>query len=205
MKHFTDVRDASSVDEIWFLQHSPVFTQGQAGKAEHIMAPGDIPVIQVDRGGQVTYHGPGQLIAYLLIDLKRLHLGPKKIVALMERALINLLLEYQIDAHLIPGAPGVFVNQQKIASLGLRVRKGCTFHGLSFNVDMDLSPFQRINPCGYKGLEMTQLSAHCNLSTHNLPLEAIEQALTKQFFEGLGYQQLNTHLQLPKPYLPASE
>ncbi|PCI45623.1 MAG: octanoyltransferase [Moraxellaceae bacterium] len=200
MKNFTDLRDANSEDEIWFLQHSPVFTQGQAGKAEHVLNPGDIPVIQVDRGGQVTYHGPGQLVVYLLIDIKRLKLGPKKIVALMERSIIDLLGQYGINAHLISGAPGVFVNQQKIASLGLRVRRGRTFHGLSFNVDMDLEPFQRINPCGYKDLKMTHLAAQCDTPSLNDSLQSVTHALTKLLFEGLGYRQLATYHQLPDRY-----
>ena len=200
MKNFTDLRDANSEDEIWFLQHPPVFTQGQAGKTEHVLNPGDIPVIQVDRGGQVTYHGPGQLVVYLLIDIKRLKLGPKKIVALMERSIIDMLGQYGVDAHLIAGAPGVFVNQQKIASLGLRVRRGRTFHGLSFNVDMDLEPFQRINPCGYKDLKMTHLAAQRDTPSLNDSLQSVAHALADLLSEGLGYQQFATYHQLPDSY-----
>ncbi|WP_210396385.1 lipoyl(octanoyl) transferase LipB [Motiliproteus sediminis] len=159
MRAFTARRGESDHDEIWLLQHAPVFTQGQAGKAEHLLAPGDIPVVQVERGGQVTYHGPGQLVAYLLLDLKRLKLGVRELVTLMEEAVVAVLAEYGIEGAAKPDAPGVYVNGDKIASLGLRVRRGCSFHGLALNVDMDLRPFERINPCGYAGLRMTQLSA----------------------------------------------
>jgi len=200
MKNFTDQRDASCEDEIWLLQHPPVFTQGQAGKAEHIMNPGTIPVVKVDRGGQVTYHGPGQLIVYLLIDIKRLHMGPKKIVGLMEQSIIELLAQHQIEAHLIDGAPGVFVNQQKIASLGLRVRRGCTFHGLSFNVDMDLAPFLRINPCGYKGLEMTQLLTQTAPDASKPSFQEVENALVDILLKGLSYHQRTTFNEIPPAY-----
>lgn len=162
MQQFTDQRDASVPDELWLLQHPPVFTQGQAGKAEHLLATGDIPVIQVDRGGQVTYHGPGQLVGYLLIDLKRLKIGIRDLVTHIENAIVKVLEHYQIDASPRADAPGVYVNQNgvsgpKIAQLGLRVRKGCTFHGLSLNIDMDMEPFQRINPCGHVGMEVTSI------------------------------------------------
>ncbi len=158
MQHYTDQRTATSQDQLWLLQHPPVFTLGLAAKPEHLLAPGDIPIIKVDRGGQVTYHGPGQLIAYLLLDLHKKGFGIKKLVARIEQAIINLLTGYNITAHTQPGAPGVYVEERKIAALGLRVRRGCTFHGLSLNVDMDLEPFRRINPCGYPGLETTQLA-----------------------------------------------
>ena len=157
MQHFTQTRDADSADEIWLLEHPCVFTQGQAGKAEHVLAAGDIPIVQVDRGGQVTYHGPGQLVAYILIDVRRSGQGVRDLVNAMENSLIELLSDYAIDAQARPGAPGVYVADKKIASLGLRIRRGCSFHGLALNVDMDLQPFQRINPCGYAGLQMTQL------------------------------------------------
>lgn len=158
MRQFTDKRDEQTPDEIWLLEHPPVFTQGQAGKAEHVLAAGDIPVVQVERGGQVTYHGPGQLVAYLLLDLRRLGIGVRELVTLMERSLVDVLGAYGIDAAPRPDAPGVYVQDAKIASLGLRVRRGCSFHGLALNVDMDLQPFGRINPCGYAGLRMTQMA-----------------------------------------------
>lgn len=158
MRSLTAERDAATPDEIWLLQHPPVFTQGQAGKAEHVLAAGDIPVIQVERGGQVTYHGPGQLVGYLMIDLRRRGLGVRELVTAMEESLVELLAGYGVDAAPKPDAPGVYVDGAKIASLGLRVRRGCSFHGLALNVDMDMEPFGRINPCGYSGLRMTQLS-----------------------------------------------
>lgn len=159
MRSFTDTRGPDTPDELWLLQHPPVFTQGQAGKAEHVLAPGDIPVIQVDRGGQVTYHGPGQWVVYLLVDLRRHSLGVRDLVDLIERSLIELLGAYGIDAQAQPGAPGVYVDGDKVAALGLRVRRGCSYHGLALNVDMDLAPFQRINPCGYEGLQVTSMRA----------------------------------------------
>jgi lipoyl(octanoyl) transferase len=158
MQKFTDERTETTVDELWMVQHPPVFTQGQAGKAEHILLPGDIPVVQVDRGGQVTYHGPGQIVIYPLIDLKRHKIGIRALVDGIEEALIQTLDIYGVIAKRKEKAPGVYVKDKKIASLGLRVRKGCTFHGLAFNIRMDLEPFSRINPCGYAGLEVTQLS-----------------------------------------------
>ena len=157
MKRFTDGRDRETADEVWLVQHPPVFTQGQSGKPEHLLLPGDIPVVQVDRGGQVTYHGPGQLVAYLLLDVRRLGFGVRELVTRIERSLIDLLASYGVDAAAKADAPGVYVDGAKIASLGLRIRNGCSFHGLALNVDMDLDPFKRINPCGYAGLAMTQL------------------------------------------------
>ncbi|WP_199609370.1 lipoyl(octanoyl) transferase LipB [Flocculibacter collagenilyticus] len=156
MQHFTDNRGDETVDEIWLVEHNPIFTQGQAGKEEHLLATGDIPVIKVDRGGQVTYHGPGQLVIYFLLDLKRNKLGIRQLVTHIEQAIIEMLQAYNINAEAKSDAPGVYVNNNKIASLGLRVRKGCTFHGLALNVDMDLAPFLRINPCGYAGMQMVQ-------------------------------------------------
>lgn len=159
MQAFTDSRDAQTPDELWLLQHPRVFTQGQAGKAEHVLAPGDIPVIQVDRGGQVTYHGPGQWVIYLMVDLRRSKLGVRDLVTLIERSIVQLLAEYGIAGKPRPDAPGVYVDGDKIAALGLRVRHGCSYHGLSLNVDMDLEPFQRINPCGYQGLQVTSMAS----------------------------------------------
>jgi len=156
MQQFTDQRNASTPDQLWLLEHNPVFTQGQAGKEEHLLFPGDIPVVKVDRGGQVTYHGPGQLVVYVLFDLKRRNLGVRQLVTLLEQVLVSLLASYGINAYAKSDAPGVYVNDAKIASLGLRVRKGCTFHGLALNVNMDLAPVSRINPCGYAGMTMIQ-------------------------------------------------
>jgi lipoyl(octanoyl) transferase len=158
MRQFTDSRAVDTPDELWLLQHPPVFTQGQAGKAEHVLAPGDIPVIQVDRGGQVTYHGPGQWVLYLMVDLRRQQLGVRDLVNLLESSVVQLLGEYAIVAAAQPQAPGVYVAGEKIASLGLRVRRGCSYHGLALNVDMDLQPFDRINPCGYEGLTVTSMA-----------------------------------------------
>ena len=157
MQRFTDERAGDTPDEIWFLEHPPVFTQGMNGKAEHLLAPGDIPVVAIDRGGQVTYHGPGQLVVYPLLDLRRLKLGVRDLVVGLERAIARLAAAHGIEAAGRRDAPGVYVGQRKLASLGLRVRRGASFHGLALNVDMDLAPFGRINPCGYQGLEMTQL------------------------------------------------
>ena len=157
MQQFTDQRDASTEDEVWLVEHDPVFTLGMNGKPEHLINPGATAVIKIDRGGQVTYHGPGQLVAYLLIDIKRRKLGIRNMVEKIELALINLLADYQIEARGRRDAPGVYVGDKKIAALGLRVRRGCTFHGLALNVNMDLEPFSRINPCGYAGMEVTQL------------------------------------------------
>ncbi|MEI9690012.1 lipoyl(octanoyl) transferase LipB [Kosakonia cowanii] len=158
MHDFTDRRDDDTPDEIWLVEHTPVFTQGQAGKAEHVLAAGDIPVIQSDRGGQVTYHGPGQQVMYVLINLKRRKIGVRELVTLLENTVINTLAQLDIVANARPDAPGVYVDGKKICSLGLRIRKGCSFHGLALNIDMDLAPFMRINPCGYAGMEMTQVS-----------------------------------------------
>lgn len=157
MHHYTDQRDDQSRDEIWLVEHPPVFTQGQAGKAEHLLMPGDIPVVQSDRGGQVTYHGPGQQVMYVLIDVKRRKLGVRQLVTILEETVIATLAEFGVSARARADAPGVYVGEEKICSLGLRIRKGCSFHGLALNVAMDLSPFLRINPCGYAGMSMTQL------------------------------------------------
>ena len=175
MKDLTDTRTAADPDQLWLLQHPRVFTQGQAGKAEHVLAPGDIPVIQVDRGGQVTYHGPGQWVLYLMIDLRRRHWGVRDLVNMIERSIVLLLAEYGIAAAPRPEAPGVYVDGAKIASLGLRVRRGCSYHGLSLNVDMDLEPFQRINPCGYQGLQVTSMARL--LPGHPVDMDAVGRRL----------------------------
>jgi lipoyl(octanoyl) transferase len=156
MQSFTDNRGAHTLDELWLVEHPAVFTQGQAGKEEHLLMPGDIPVVKVDRGGQVTYHGPGQQVLYFMINLRRRKIGVRQLVTLIENSIVAALADYNILAYAKADAPGVYVDNKKIASLGLRVRKGCSFHGLALNVNMDLSPFLRINPCGYAGLEMIQ-------------------------------------------------
>lgn len=184
MRRFTEQRDDQTADEIWLLQHPPVFTQGQAGKAEHVLAAGDIPIVQVERGGQVTYHGPGQLVGYLLIDLRRLGIGVRELVTSIERSLVDVLGEYSIEAAPRPDAPGVYVGEAKIASLGLRIRRGCSFHGLALNVDMDLRPFDRINPCGYAGLRMTQMA---DLLVAKPSLSEVGQRLQRVLRTRLGY------------------
>lgn len=184
MRQLTRERDEQSPDEIWLLQHPQVFTQGQAGKAEHLLAPGDIPVVQVERGGQVTYHGPGQLVAYLMLDLRRLDLGVRELVTAMEQSLVDLLASYGIEAAPKADAPGVYVAGDKIASLGLRVSRGCSFHGLALNVDMDMAPFQRINPCGYAGLKMVQM---CDLLQAPPAFDEVAQRLEQSLRGRLGY------------------
>ncbi len=158
MRAFNDARGADDNDRIWIVEHPPVYTQGLAGKPEHVLAAGDIPIVQTDRGGQVTYHGPGQIVVYPLLNLKRLKIGPKALVNGLEQVLIDELESLGIQAERRSGAPGVYVADRKIASLGLRIRHGCCYHGLSLNVSMDMEPFARINPCGYAGLQMTQLA-----------------------------------------------
>ncbi|MCK6262238.1 lipoyl(octanoyl) transferase LipB [Vibrio sp. ZSDE26] len=184
MHKFTDNRTDESSDEVWLVEHNPVFTQGQAGKAEHILAAGDIPVVQSDRGGQVTYHGPGQLVAYFLINLRRKKLGVRDLVTHIENLVINTLKAYNIDASARADAPGVYVDNKKICSLGLRIRKGCSFHGLALNVDMDLSPFLRINPCGYQGMEMAQVSQLGGPKE----LKIVEQQLIEELVALLDYE-----------------
>ncbi len=157
MKAYTESRDAASADELWITEHAPVFTQGQNGKSEHLLNTGDVPVIQIDRGGQVTYHGPGQLVLYCLLDLNRRGLGVRGLVTQIELSIIELLARYNVTAAARKDAPGVYVNQAKISALGLRIRKGCCYHGLSLNIDMDLSPFAGINPCGMAGQSVTQM------------------------------------------------
>lgn len=180
MRAFTDAREAETPDELWLLEHPPVFTLGQAGRPEHLLAPGAIPVIQTDRGGQVTFHGPGQLVAYVLLDLRRAGIGIKRLVERLEQAIIDLLAEHDIAAERRANAPGVYVAGAKIASLGLRVRNGCSYHGLALNVDMDLEPFGRINPCGYAGLTVTRLVDHAPGITLDETRRALAEILTRQ-------------------------
>lgn len=158
MQAFTDDRKDDTPDELWFLQHPPVFTMGMNSSRDHLLAPGSIPVVDIDRGGQVTYHGPGQLVVYPLLDIERLGLGVRDLVCALERGVIRLVAEWGIEARARRDAPGVYVEGRKLASLGLRIRKGCSYHGLALNVDMDLEPFGRINPCGYRGMEVTRLA-----------------------------------------------
>lgn len=184
MKAFNEQRNTDTADEIWMLEHHPVFTQGQAGKEEYILLPGDIPVVKSDRGGHVTYHGPGQITAYVLVDLKRLKIGVRDLVTLIEQALVQTLAHWNINAAARADAPGVYVdNGDKIASLGLRIRKGCSYHGLNFNVSMDLSPWQRINPCGL-GVAMTQLS---DLVDQPPSIKQVMDKLADSLSVGLGY------------------
>ncbi|MDG2353679.1 MAG: lipoyl(octanoyl) transferase LipB [Gammaproteobacteria bacterium] len=175
MKAFTQARDIETEDELWVVEHLSVFTQGISGKDEHVLTNSEIPIVRTDRGGQITYHGPGQLIIYCLIDLKRLGIGVKKMVSIIEQSIIDLLAKHQIKSHLQEGAPGVYVDGAKIAALGLKVKNGRTYHGLSLNVNMDLSAFTQINPCGYQGLKVTQL---CDL-TDNINLDTIANELTQ--------------------------
>jgi lipoyl(octanoyl) transferase len=183
MSAFTDQRTAGTADEFWLLEHDPVFTLGQAGKMEHVLAPGGIPVIPVDRGGQVTYHGPGQIVGYPMIDLRRAGVGVREMVGKIEQAIIDTLARWAIRAERREGAPGVYVGGAKVAALGLRVRRGCSFHGLAFNVNMDLEPFHRINPCGYKGLEVTQVLDLGGPSR----LADVEDALVEEFCRQFGF------------------
>jgi lipoyl(octanoyl) transferase len=182
MQEFTDNRGEHTTDELWLVEHPPVFTQGQAGKAEHVLAPGDIPVVQVDRGGQVTYHGPGQIVAYPLVDIRQRKLGVRQLVTRIEEAIIRVLAQNGVEGERLAGAPGIYVGGAKIASLGLRIRRGCAFHGLAFNIDMDLEPFKRINPCGFEGLEVTQL-----LSFKAVELPEVENMLVEQLAGQLNY------------------
>ena len=188
MQRFTDGRGKDAADEVWLVQHPPVFTQGQSGKAEHLLLPGNIPVVQVDRGGQVAYHGPGQLVAYLMLDVRRLGFGVRDLVTRIENTLIALLDSYGVTAAAKADAPGVYVDGAKIASLGLRIRNGCSFHGLALNVDMDLEPFRRINPCGYAGLAMTQLSDHAE----QIEFSEVSARLRAQLVRHLDYAEQAT-------------
>lgn len=186
MQQFTDQRDETSKDEVWLVEHPPVFTLGMNGKPEHLLNPGQIPVIKIDRGGQVTYHGPGQLVAYLLIDIKRRKLGIRAMVERIEQAIIDLLAQYQIKARGRRDAPGVYVGDSKIAALGLRVRRGCTYHGLALNVNMDLEPFKRINPCGYAGMKVSQVVDQGGPDK----VAAIAAELCQKLAQQLGYNDL---------------
>ena len=186
MRAFTSSRNENTPDEIWLLQHPPTYTQGRNGKAEHLLDSGDIPLIQIDRGGQITYHGPGQLIVYLLLDLRRRKMGVRQLVTAMEQAVIALLADHQLTATARSDAPGVYVDEAKIAALGLRVTRGCSYHGLSLNIDMDLSPFSRINPCGYPGMAVTDL--------HTLGLRDTPQQIAERLVE-----RLQQALQTPPP------
>jgi len=186
MKAFTENRDENTEDELWFVEHDPVFTQGQAGKAEHMLATGDIPVVQANRGGQVTYHGPGQQVVYFLLDIKRRKLGVRALVTHIENGIVATLAESGVEAYPRADAPGVYVADKKVASLGLRIRKGRSFHGLALNVNMDLSPFLRINPCGYAGMEMTQTSDLGGATS----LEEVQPKLVEHLCSLLEYTQL---------------
>ncbi|WP_416885584.1 lipoyl(octanoyl) transferase LipB [Marinospirillum sp.] len=186
MRAFTEARDTSTQDELWVLEHESVFTQGLAGKEEHLLNPGDIPVVQVDRGGQVTWHGPGQLVIYLLLDIKRLHYGVRDLVNLIEQSLVAYLAQLDIEAYARPDAPGVYIEGAKIAALGLKVRRGCSFHGLSFNVAPDLDPFLRINPCGYAGLKTARLQDW----RPEIDLETATQGILQQLVQRLGHAEV---------------
>jgi lipoyl(octanoyl) transferase len=195
MKELTQTRGADTPDEIWCLEHPPVYTQGQAGRAEHILAPGDIPIVQVDRGGQVTYHGPGQLVVYLMVDVKRAGLGVRSLVDVIEKSIVALLDDFSIAAAPRPDAPGVYVGEAKIASLGLRLRRGCSFHGLALNVNMDMEPFSRINPCGYAGLAMCQMRDF----VPGARVGQVAADLADRLSGALGYSAANTR-QTPEVY-----
>ncbi|MDJ0708972.1 MAG: lipoyl(octanoyl) transferase LipB [Woeseiaceae bacterium] len=182
MQEFTDERDESTPDEIWFCEHPPVFTMGLNAADEHLLAPGDIPVVRIDRGGQVTFHGPGQLMVYPLIDIRRAGIGVRKLVTALEQSVVDLAAEYDVHAAAKPEAPGVYVDDDKLASVGLRIRRGSSFHGMALNVDADLEPFSRINPCGYRGLEMTDLKT----LGIELDLEQTARKLLPHFLRHLG-------------------
>ncbi|BFM21660.1 lipoyl(octanoyl) transferase LipB [Gilvimarinus japonicus] len=185
MSAFTSNRGPDTRDQLWLVEHAPVFTQGQAGKPEHLLALDGIELVQSDRGGQVTYHGPGQLVAYPLLDLRRRKLGVRELVTLIEQIIVAVLARFAIDAYARPDAPGVYVDGAKIASLGLRVRRGCSFHGLALNVAMDLAPFEQINPCGYAGLQMTDM---VSLGASSCTMAAVKSALVDEFVQKLGYK-----------------
>ncbi|WP_348814421.1 lipoyl(octanoyl) transferase LipB [Halomonas sp. H10-59] len=194
MRELTDTRDGDTPDQIWVVQHPPVFTQGQAGKPEHLLMPGEIPVVETDRGGQVTYHGPGQLVLYPLIDVKRARLGVRDLVSALEDSVVDALGEHGIEASARPDAPGVYVGERKIASLGLRIRRGASFHGIAVNLEVDLTPFSFINPCGYAGLEMARLA---DLVSSRLDMEAEARRLLRTLATRLGQREL-----IERPGLP---
>jgi lipoyl(octanoyl) transferase len=200
MQRFTDTRTDETPDELWLVEHEPVFTLGQAGKDEHVLFPGDIPVLHVDRGGQVTYHGPGQIVLYPLLDLKRLKVGVKDYVCRIEQAMIDTLADWNIHAQRREGAPGVYVNGAKIGALGIRVRHGCTFHGLAFNIAMDLEPFRRINPCGYRGLEVTSMLDLGGPSSLGAVKPVLVAHVARLF--GLNVESAAPQLPLPPPDSP---
>lgn len=183
MQDFTAARDENTLDEIWLLEHSPVFTQGQSGKPEHILNAGDIPIVNVDRGGQVTYHGPGQLVAYVLVDLKRQKLNVRELVTALEKSIIDTLKDLGIHAYAKREAPGVYVDNAKICSIGLRIRRGCSYHGIALNIAMDLTPFERINPCGFSGLKMVQVSELTTIKSS----QEVENKLITYLVQNLGY------------------
>lgn len=186
MRYLVERADDGRQDEIWLLSHKPVFTQGQAGKPEHILNAGRIPVVQIDRGGQVTYHGPGQLVVYLLLNVKRRKMGVRDLVDLIEQALIATLADFDISAESRANAPGVYVNDAKIAALGLRIRRGWSYHGLSLNVQMDMEPFARINPCGYEGLPVTQVADH--VADTDMLMQRVSRVLSNKLLAALGYR-----------------
>lgn len=202
MLQFTDHRDSETTDEVWLVQHPPVYTQGQAGKAEHLLNPGAIPVIQTERGGQVTYHGPGQIVVYHLLNLKRRKLGVRELVTLLETSIVECLSQLDIMAYPKSDAPGVYVNkngvEHKIASLGLRVRKGCSLHGLALNADMDMAPFLAINPCGYAGLPMTQV-VDCMPPDSSITVAAVTEKLWQSLSRNIGYTRWLHASGLPTP------
>jgi lipoyl(octanoyl) transferase len=200
MERFTDARSDDAVDELWLVEHDPVFTLGQAGKPEHVLAAGDIPVVQTNRGGQVTYHGPGQIVAYPLVDLRRIGIGVREFVHRIEQAMIDTMATWQVQAVRKEGAPGVYVKGEKIGALGLRVRRGCTFHGLAFNIDMKLEPFLRINPCGYHGLQVTSL-LNCGGSGD---MNVVKSELVKQMAKQLHLSPRNT-TELPDTFFSTIE
>lgn len=188
MRDFTNNRTKDTPDELWLLQHPPVLTQGQAGKPEHLLIPTDIPVVQTDRGGQITYHGPGQLVAYILVDLKRRDLSIRCLVHALENVMINVVAEYGVTAERKDGAPGIYIDGAKIGSIGLRVRRGCTYHGIAFNIDMDLTPFSTINPCGFNQLKVVQLKDFAA----DVSLGKVQQQFAQAFCAELGYCEENT-------------
>ncbi|HET7844699.1 MAG TPA: lipoyl(octanoyl) transferase LipB [Xanthomonadales bacterium] len=200
MQAFTDARDGDTPDELWLVEHEPVFTLGQAGKLEHVLAPGAIPVVPVDRGGQVTYHGPGQLVAYPLLDLRRLGIGVRELVHRIEQSVIDTLATWDIAAQRREGAPGIYVGEAKVMALGLRVRRGCSFHGLAFNVAMDLAPFSRINPCGFRGLAVTQV---LDCGGPGTPAE-VAQVLVPALAARFGLRPVAAADELPRAAAPAT-
>jgi len=185
MREYTDNRDENTPDQLWLLEHPPVFTQGQAGKPEHILNPNNIPVVQTDRGGQVTYHGPGQLVVYTLFDIKRMGLSTRPLVRTIEKVVIDCLTEMNVSANAREDAPGIYVDEAKICSIGLRVRRGCSYHGIAFNIDMDLTPFTYINPCGYSGMKMAQVKDFSPQET----ITSIQDKIIPYFIQHFGYNQ----------------